>query len=209
MTIAETVPLTDTPGPADARPADALADALTLRVLSALLREDVLGLRTRSHREQRPDGDWLVRGRLALPVAPDGFQCELAARLPLLEQAGQALTDLAEILAALRAQAEEADHEGFTAFAAECAQTLATMRLHEAEQPAVLAALSRSCGTDPADWTGRGPASASTCWPPTWTTRSTRPRAAAPVSTSRSCASTHRSATPPSCCAGWWSRPRR
>ncbi|WP_329585204.1 IucA/IucC family siderophore biosynthesis protein [Kitasatospora sp. NBC_01250] len=149
MTLAETAPVTAAPGAGDP-----LAEALTLRVLSALLREDVLGLRTRSHPERRPDGDWLVHGRLALPVAPDGFQCELAARLPLLELAGRALTDLTEILAALRAQAEETDRAGFTAFAAECAQTLATMRLHEAEAPAVLGALTRSCGADPAHWSG-------------------------------------------------------
>ncbi|GAB2728615.1 IucA/IucC family protein [Kitasatospora kifunensis] len=142
--------LPDAAAPATPAP----ADTLTLRVLSALLREDVLGLRTGSRHEQRADGGWLVRGQLALPVGPDGFQCELAARLPLLEQAGRAITDLTEILAVLRAGAEEADREGFTAFAAECAQTLATMRLHEVEQPAVLAALSRSCGTDPAHWTG-------------------------------------------------------
>ncbi|WSL74803.1 IucA/IucC family siderophore biosynthesis protein [Kitasatospora sp. NBC_01266] len=130
------------------------ADQLTLRVLSALLREDVLGLRTGSHRERRPDGDWLVLEHLALPVRPDGFQCELAAREPLLEVDGHPVRELDEILAELRARAAQPDREGFTAFAEECRQTLATMRLHEAEQPAVLAALARDFGADPADWTG-------------------------------------------------------
>ncbi|MDH6121158.1 siderophore synthetase component [Kitasatospora sp. GAS204A] len=130
------------------------ADQLTLRVLSALLREDVLGLRTRSRCERRPDGDWLVRDRLALPVRPDGFQCELAAREPLLEVDGRPAGDLAAILAVLREHAAAADRDGFTAFAEECRQTLATMRLHEAEQPTVLAALAQAFGADPAGWTG-------------------------------------------------------
>lgn len=78
--------------------------ALLRDVLSALLREDVVGLRSRSTLVRRPDGDWLrlplagadgdtasegIAGAtdtaaLLLPVMADGFQCVHAARLPLL-----------------------------------------------------------------------------------------------------------------------------
>ncbi|MFI9274529.1 IucA/IucC family protein [Kitasatospora sp. NPDC052896] len=133
------------------------AAELTLRVLSALLREDVSGLRTHGTTVERADGRWLYRAGtagLALPVADDGFQCELAARLPLLEVAGVPLTELDAILAALRQAADPADRPGYDAFAEECRQTLATMLLHESEQPAVLAELAARYGADPADWTG-------------------------------------------------------
>ncbi|MFC9324416.1 IucA/IucC family protein [Kitasatospora sp. NPDC057015] len=131
---------------------------LTLRVLSALLREDVLGLRTRGVPEQRPDGPWLGRRigatELLLPVAPDGFQCEYRARLPLVEADGRALTRLDRIVGALRALADPEDRAGYDAFAEECRQTLLTMALHDTAQPGVLAALARRYGADPAHWTG-------------------------------------------------------
>ncbi|MFE0462021.1 IucA/IucC family protein [Kitasatospora sp. NPDC058965] len=132
------------------------ADTLTLRVLSALLREDVAGLRTASRLEQRADGPWLVGRGLALPVRPDGFQCELAARLPLLEVGGVPHTDLDTVLAGLRdlAGTDPETREGFAAFAAECRQTLATMLLHERELPSTHAALADRHGPDPASWTG-------------------------------------------------------
>ncbi len=63
---------------------------LLLRVLSALLREDVVGLRSRATPVEREDGLWLRlpatadADALRLPVAEEGFQCEYAARLPLL-----------------------------------------------------------------------------------------------------------------------------
>jgi siderophore synthetase component len=113
------------------------AELLT-RVLSALLREDVVGLRTASTAVDRADGHWLRLAApddaLLLPVAEDGFQCEYAARLPLLmrESDGAELTSYDTVLAALRALAEPEDRGGFDAFAGECRQTLATMRLHTA-----------------------------------------------------------------------------
>ncbi|MFF3488380.1 IucA/IucC family protein [Streptomyces sp. NPDC002701] len=69
--------------------ADAAQGELVTRVLSALLREDVVGLRSAGRLVHRPDGAWWQRpcedGRfLLLPVVEDGFQCEYAARLPLL-----------------------------------------------------------------------------------------------------------------------------
>ena len=136
------------------------AERLTLRVLGALLREDVLGLRTRGAPTDRPDGRWLRLAApphtLLLPVEPEGFQCEYAARLPLLEVDGAALTGLPEILAALGDCAEEADRSGYAAFAEECRQTLATMELHDSARDRVHAALTARYGAEPADWTGLG-----------------------------------------------------
>ncbi|WP_409375176.1 IucA/IucC family protein [Streptomyces justiciae] len=111
------------------------AELLT-RVLSALLREDAVGLRTRSTLVDRPDGPWLrlptEDDALLLPVVEDGFQCEYAARLPLLvrESDGTELDSYDTVLTALRALADPVDRGGYDAFAEECRQTLATMRLH-------------------------------------------------------------------------------
>ncbi|MFJ9604980.1 IucA/IucC family protein [Kitasatospora sp. NPDC101176] len=131
-------------------------EQLTLRVLSALLREDVLGLRTRSAAQERADGRWLVPADapLALPVTAEGFQSEYAARLPLLELDGRTVTGLDAVVAALTALAEAEDRPGWAAFAEECRQTLATMELHERARDEVHARLTDLYGADPADWTG-------------------------------------------------------
>ncbi|MFD5083179.1 IucA/IucC family protein [Kitasatospora sp. NPDC058406] len=167
----------DRPGPA--RPADAdlpVADRLALRVLSALLREDVLGLRTHGAVEHRADGPWLVASRpaepqaqqapqdprapqappavLAVPVTAEGFQSEYAARLPLLSLDGRPIDGLADILAALSDLAGAEDRPGWAAFAEECRQTLATMELHERVRDDVHTALTDLYGADPAHWTG-------------------------------------------------------
>lgn len=130
------------------------AEQLTLRVLSALLREDVLGLRGGASVERRADGPWLRSGAFALPVAAEGFQCEYAARLPLLEADGAPLTGLPEILARLAEAADPLDRPGHLAFAEECRQTLATMELHEAVRAGVHERLAAAYGPDPARWTG-------------------------------------------------------
>ncbi|MEV6206434.1 IucA/IucC family siderophore biosynthesis protein [Kitasatospora sp. NPDC051914] len=117
-------------------------------------REDVLGLRTGGLLEQRADGPWLRGGRLALPVAEDGFQSRWTARRPLLELDGRPLTALDDVLAAVASLADPRDRDGHTAFAEECRQALATMRLHRSARPGVLAALADRFGPDPADWTG-------------------------------------------------------
>ncbi|MEU9896133.1 IucA/IucC family protein [Streptomyces phaeochromogenes] len=137
---------------------------LVIRVLSALLREDVVGLRTRSTLTHRPDGAWLQRTDehrriLLLPVVEDGFQCEFAARLPLLvgESEGAAPVPYEtcdEILGVLRVLADPVDQDGFDAFAEECRQTLATMRLHASVRPEVAEQLTDRLGADPAYWTG-------------------------------------------------------
>ncbi|MFE2406957.1 IucA/IucC family protein [Kitasatospora sp. NPDC059408] len=132
------------------------AEQLTLRVLSALVREDVLGLRTRGTVEHRADGSWLVLAdaALAIPVAPEGFQSEYAARLPLVDLAGRRLTDLDAIVANLTELADPEDRPGWTALAEECRQTLITMELHEQVRPEVHARLTDLYGADPAAWNG-------------------------------------------------------
>lgn len=140
---------------------DTCAAELLTRVLSALLREDVVGLRTRSTLVHREDGDWLRLATpegdaLLLPVAEDGYQCEYAARLPLLlrESDGDELASYESALGALRALAEPVDRDGFDAFAEECRQTLETMRLHAATRTEVAERLTARHGGDPARWTG-------------------------------------------------------
>ncbi|MER7703265.1 IucA/IucC family protein [Kitasatospora sp. NPDC097605] len=141
---------------ASASPAVSSADALALRVLSALLREDVLGLRTRATLEQRTDGAWLVAAgqRIAVPVAADGFQSEHAARLPLVELDGCRTGDLDTVLTALAALADAEDRPGWAAFAEECRRTLDAMELHERVRDEVHTALTDLYGADPARWTG-------------------------------------------------------
>jgi siderophore synthetase component len=132
---------------------DTSAAQLLSRVLSALLREDVVGLRTRGALVHRPDGAWLRLAApdgdaLLLPVAEDGYQCLYAARLPLLlrESDGTELTTYDTVLDALRALAEPEDRGGFDAFAEECRQTLATMRLHAATRAEVMERLEAGTG---------------------------------------------------------------
>ncbi|MFG3051791.1 IucA/IucC family protein [Kitasatospora sp. NPDC048239] len=134
------------------------AEQLTLRVLSALLREDVLGLRTRGRLQERADGRWIALdpagAALALPVVEEGFQSEYAARLPLVELSGRPVTGLDGILAALTGLADPEDRPGWGAFTEECRQTLATMELHDRVRGEVHTALTDLYGADPAYWTG-------------------------------------------------------
>jgi siderophore synthetase component len=135
---------------------------LLLRVLGALLREDVVGLRTRSTPVEREDGLWLRLAHdtdgdaLLLPVVEDGFQSTYTARLPLLvrESDGRELTSHDDLLDALSALARPADRAGFDAFAEECRQTLTTMRLHARTREEVAGRLTDRYGADPAHWTG-------------------------------------------------------
>ncbi|TDC22061.1 IucA/IucC family siderophore biosynthesis protein [Kribbella albertanoniae] len=129
---------------------------MTLRVLSTLIREDVLGLRTGSTLVERADGLWLELNQIAVPVGEDNFQAEYGARRPLLEVDGTEVTGLDDILAVLRDLADAEDRGGYDTFADECRQTLATMELHDEVQAEVLAGLAQRYGDDPADWTGLG-----------------------------------------------------
>ncbi|MFE1559874.1 IucA/IucC family protein [Streptomyces sp. NPDC058734] len=151
---------TTTQAAAQAAPASTEAELL-LRVLGALLREDVVGLRTRTTLLDRPDGRWLRLpaedgDALLLPVTEDGYQSVHAARLPQLvrESDGRELTTHDEVLEALAVLADPVDRGGFDAFAEECRQTLATMRLHADTADEAGAALTARHGADPADWTG-------------------------------------------------------
>ncbi|MCX4756792.1 IucA/IucC family protein [Kitasatospora purpeofusca] len=150
MSAATTPSATSTP--ATTTPAGLLA----LRVLSTLVREDVLGLRTRGTVEHRADGAWLVAAEhgIAVPVAAEGFQSEYGARLPLVEVDGRLIGDLDAALTALAAHADAEDRPGWAAFAEECRQTLATMELHERVRAEVHTALTDLYGADPAHWTG-------------------------------------------------------
>ncbi|MGW1976784.1 IucA/IucC family protein [Streptomyces sp. NPDC001889] len=138
---------------------------LLLTVLSTLLREDVVGLRSRSTPHERPDGTWLRLGTGApeedawlLPVrrTDPGFQCDTEARLPLLrrESDGTELTTAGAILAALGELADPRDRTGFEAFAAECRRELAARRLHTATHEPITTGLTGRYGADPARWTG-------------------------------------------------------
>ncbi|MFF1695755.1 IucA/IucC family protein [Streptomyces sp. NPDC058257] len=154
---------------------------LLLRVLSALLREDVVGWRTGSGVVRHSDGLWLrlpvgatVRDdsataeataripaprpgdALLMPVRADGYQGTYAARLPLLrrESDGSELTDAGGILSALRDLADPVDRGGFDAFAAECGQALDAMRLHAGTKDEADTLLTGRHGADPAAWSG-------------------------------------------------------
>ncbi|MBB5120709.1 siderophore biosynthesis protein [Streptomyces eurocidicus] len=137
---------------------DVVEDELLQRVLSTLLREDVYGLRGGARPEARPDGDWLrIRAgeeTLLLPVGPEGFQCEIAARRPVVETAGGTLTGLRPVLALLRAAAPDEDRAGYDAFLAECDEALATIRLQGEVREDVLARLAAAHGPRTAHWTG-------------------------------------------------------
>ncbi|MFE0043309.1 IucA/IucC family protein [Streptomyces albireticuli] len=137
---------------------DVVEGELLQRVLSTLLREDVYGLRGGARPEARPDGDWLrIRAgeeTLLLPVGPEGFQCEIAARSPVVETADGTLTGLRPVLARLRAAAPDEDRAGYDAFLAECDEALATIRLQGRVREDVLARLAGAHGPRTAHWTG-------------------------------------------------------
>ncbi|MEV8317816.1 IucA/IucC family siderophore biosynthesis protein [Streptomyces sp. NPDC059900] len=137
---------------------------LLLRVLSALLREDVVGWRSRSGVVRQPDGSWLRLpvvpdgDALLMPVCADGYQGTYAARLPLLrrESDGAELTDAGSIVRALRDLADPVDRGGFDAFAAECGQALDAVRLHARTKSETDALLTGRYGGDPGTWAGLG-----------------------------------------------------
>ncbi|MEW1548839.1 IucA/IucC family protein [Streptomyces tsukubensis] len=133
-----------------------------LDVLSTLLREDAVGLRSRTTRVDLPDGAWLrlpaQDDALLLPVrtAAPAFQYGTEARLPLLrrESDGTELTTTGAVLRALGALADPRDRPGYADFEDECRQAETTVRLHRATDAAVRRRLCERYGTDPAHWTG-------------------------------------------------------
>lgn len=150
-------------GPRDGRPSPEPAPAARqlLRVLGALLREDVAGLRSRSVVLDRTDGPWLrlpagPGHALLLPVRADGYQGVWAARLPLLrtEPDGADLTTTDDVLAALSRLAAPEDAPGYAAFAEECRSDLEARELHAATEDTVRARLTAVHGALPAHWGG-------------------------------------------------------
>ena len=117
---------------------------LAAAVIDTLLRENYGGLARRVRRVRRvrpgPAGLALrLPGRpgqpsIAVPLEPDGFLADLRIRRP-----APPLT-LGDVEAALAAIADPADRDGVAAFAAECHQALAALRLRERERPAARAA---------------------------------------------------------------------
>ncbi|MGV9316845.1 IucA/IucC family protein [Streptomyces sp. NPDC003691] len=133
-----------------------------LGVLSALLREDAAGLRSRTTRVDLPDGAWLrLPARddaLLLPVrtTEPAFQYGTEARLPLLrrESDGTELTTAEAVLSALGDTADPRDRPGFADFADECREAEDTVRLHRATDGTMRRRLAARYGDDPAHWTG-------------------------------------------------------
>jgi hypothetical protein len=122
---------------------------LAVAVADTLLRENYGGLAQRVRRG--PDGPVLdlpgvcghVRGPgrpgLVLPLEPDGFLADLRIRRP-----GPPLA-LGDVDAAVAALADHRDRDGVIAFAAECRQALAALRLQDRER------LSASGASGPGD----------------------------------------------------------
>jgi hypothetical protein len=115
--------------------ADAAEHELAARIIDALVREDYGGLSSRVR--LAPDGPALDlpaggdgRTGLVLPLERDGFLAGLRVR----RAAGPPLT-LDDVDLALAAVSDPLDGDGVAAFAAECRQSLATLRLRECHLP--------------------------------------------------------------------------
>ena len=150
-----------------------MTESLLLRVLSAMIREDVVGLRSRGTVEERSDGLWLrlaasddsgdsdesglaAGSAILIPVRLDGFQCEFAARQPVLrvEPDGRELRDGDGILRTLARFADPEDHDGFVRFGGEYRDAVAGLRLQAAARDRVVASLASQYGDDCARWRG-------------------------------------------------------
>jgi siderophore synthetase component len=118
---------------------------LAVRVIDTLLREDYASLsrRIRLH-HGRPVLDLpAVPGGagLVLPLERDGFLADFRIRAPALSD-GPALT-LGDVESALTAVSDPLDSDGVAAFAAECRQALAALRLRERRLPDIRDRLAR------------------------------------------------------------------
>ncbi|MCF2530909.1 IucA/IucC family protein [Yinghuangia soli] len=131
---------------------EATEAALCMRILDALLREDVHRFRTAGRLDRRRDGWWLTVDSgyrsAEFPVRESTFLGRLAARGPHLNFAdrphdpdGRGTGRLETLLEFLAAGADPADADGFAAFAAECRAALATVRSQEASRAGVFARL--------------------------------------------------------------------
>jgi len=117
---------------------------LAARVIDALLREGYGGLAGRvADRAGEPALTLTGDRGLVLPLEPDGFLTDLRiARTPAgLPAVPLTLDDVEAVLAAL---GDPRDREGAVAFAAECRQALAAIRLRERHLPGVRDRLARA-----------------------------------------------------------------
>ncbi|EME98019.1 IucA/IucC family siderophore biosynthesis protein [Streptomyces mobaraensis NBRC 13819 = DSM 40847] len=133
-------------------------DGLVVRVLDALLREDVCRLRGTARAVSRPDGERLaltVAGEtILLPVAYDGPGGVARVRAPLLETADGPVTGLHAVLARLRPATDPRERAGFDAFAAACTAELAALRLRERTHEEATERLAAAYGRSATAWTG-------------------------------------------------------
>jgi siderophore synthetase component len=124
---------------------------LAARVIDTLLREDYASL---SRRLRRHDGRQVLdlpanQGAtgLTLPLEDDGFLADYRIRR---RPAGSCLSlTLDDVDSALRAVSDPLDSDGVTAFAAECRQALAAIRLRERHQAGIRGRLTPLWGAAP------------------------------------------------------------
>jgi hypothetical protein len=131
--------------------------AVASRVVDTLLREGYGGLsgRVRCH-----DGSAVLDlpvsgggpGR-TLPLERDGFLADFRLRRTPAGLPAAALT-LDDVDAAIAAVSDPRDYGGVAAFAAECRQALAALRLRERHRPAALGRLARAWQAAPENWSG-------------------------------------------------------
>jgi len=119
---------------------------LAARVIDTLLREDYAGL---SRRTRMLDGEPVVElpaedggAGPVLPLERDGFLADFRLRRTAAGPAAPALT-LDDVDSVVRAVSDPLDAAGVAAFAAECRQALAALRLGERRLPAVRDRLAR------------------------------------------------------------------
>ncbi|MFI0738367.1 IucA/IucC family C-terminal-domain containing protein [Streptomyces sp. NPDC021100] len=131
---------------------------LVVRVLDALLREDVCRLRGTARAVSRPDGERLaltIAGEtILLPVAYDGPGGVARVRAPLLETVDGPVTGLHAVLERLRPATDPRERAGFDALTAACAAELAALRLRERTDEDVAERLAAAYGRSAAAWTG-------------------------------------------------------
>jgi len=129
---------------------------LAARVIDTLLRENYAGLSRRvraghgSHLLALPSGHG--GAGLVLPLERDGFLADFRVRRA--RQPAFARPTLADVESALAAVSDPADRAGVAAFAAECRQALAALRLRERWLPAVRGRLARRWPPGDGAWSG-------------------------------------------------------
>jgi siderophore synthetase component len=140
-----------TPGAASAANDEPSERILATRIIDTLLREDYGGL---SGQVRGRDGGAVLDlpgsrgGGRVLPLERDGFLADFRLRRTEVGLSAAALT-LDEVDAAIAAVSDPRDSAGVAAFAAECRQALAGLRLRERQQPAARGRLASAWQADP------------------------------------------------------------